>query len=606
MPKPEAWATQAYLDCLRPPSGFMVSAAILATYSAELPAVVAALLALAGRDDDRGSGSKVDLAEAVEHLRGRFSILFQGGRLTAPRRRPAICGLLDQFLVGVPYDASQRSWHPKVALVRMEDAEGNAAWRLWLGSRNLTTSDSLEFGLLLDGSNGSKARGHVIPGVAELARELVARARMPDRSAALLVDEVQDIRWVAPPGVRVSEVRLLLSDGGDNLPLAPRGVEEVTVVSPYLHPRTIRQIGSWGSEGCQRRILSTVSELARVHAAAGSPLAGYAQILALEGAPQAAEDTELNSTAAVEAATERHEPGLHAKLLVARRGNRLTMWVGSANATERAWRGRNAEIVARMEGAAALGSGIEALLGTARPVTHQELAVIGAIPSDEVGDRLEAARAHVVACWRGRLLHEEGVFRLACDGAPHPQDAEIDLMVGRVVGLLHCWPRGTTTFAFGAVPPAEQSGLVTLGLRLADREVTWLQECPVEPPLDEARDRAAIAAYLGPDAFIAWLRSLLGGEPMDPDASGAWDGRPAAEAGGIGTRVASSAPITVEEIMASWARDPAAFEKADQRMREFHEEVVRRSAPENSKSLSRLHEIGETWKLLRSELTGSN
>ncbi|MGG5823636.1 phospholipase D family protein [Falsiroseomonas sp. HW251] len=565
---------------------------------------MAALLALAGRDDERGRGSKIDLAEAIEQLRGRVAVLYQGGRLTGPRSRPAICGLLDQFLVGLPYDASKQSWHAKVALVRMDDAEENAAWRLWIGSRNLTASDHLEFGLLLDGSSGPKARGQSIPGVDELARELVARAALPD-SAASLLKTAGEAKWVTPTGVRVPEVRLLRDSERRYLPVAPRGVEEVTVVSPFLHPRTVREIGSWGASNCRRRILSTIPELARVYAAQGNPLAGYVELLALNGALQAAEEAELDESTEVEAGAERHEPGLHAKLLVARRGDRLTMWVGSANATERAWRGRNVELVARMEGPATLYSGIEALLGTARPVTLEQLASIGAVTRDEAEERLEAARAHVVATWTGRLVHEEGIFRLACDSPPHSADTEIGLLVGRVVGPMQVWPRGAGTILLGVVPPAEQTGLVTLSLRLADKEVTWLQGCSVHPPLGELRDRAALAAYLGASAFLVWLRSLLDGELADGDASGPWD------ASGLIGRAeppdSADQPeqITVEEILRSWARDPSAFRLTDQRMRDYLQEVILRVDPADAKSAALLRDVGAAWDMLRSELIGS-
>lgn len=52
------WHSIPYLDALRPEPGWHVEHALLASYSADLVALVAVLLALAGLDDDRGSGSK--------------------------------------------------------------------------------------------------------------------------------------------------------------------------------------------------------------------------------------------------------------------------------------------------------------------------------------------------------------------------------------------------------------------------------------------------------------------------------------------------------------------------------------------------------------------
>lgn len=91
-----AWQSQAYLDALRPPPAGAVTGAILTSYSADLVSIVAALLALAGRDDEEGNGGKTDLAEAVELLRGKVRILIQRGRLGRPKRIPALAGILDQ------------------------------------------------------------------------------------------------------------------------------------------------------------------------------------------------------------------------------------------------------------------------------------------------------------------------------------------------------------------------------------------------------------------------------------------------------------------------------------------------------------------------------
>src|SRR5690242_11617052 len=108
------WPSQAFLDALHPEPGWSVKGAILASYSADLTSIGAALLALAGLDDDTGGGGNSDLAEAVERLRGRVRILIQRGRLARPRHIPPIAGILDQFLREVPLDERESSWHPKI------------------------------------------------------------------------------------------------------------------------------------------------------------------------------------------------------------------------------------------------------------------------------------------------------------------------------------------------------------------------------------------------------------------------------------------------------------------------------------------------------------
>ena len=67
-------------------------------------------------------------------------------RLAKLNRVPAIAGILDQFLAEIPFDEAVRSWHPKLALVRVTGPEGDTAWRFWMGSRNLTATETSTLG----------------------------------------------------------------------------------------------------------------------------------------------------------------------------------------------------------------------------------------------------------------------------------------------------------------------------------------------------------------------------------------------------------------------------------------------------------------------------
>ena len=177
MTKPSAWRSQAYLDALRPIPGSGVRGAILATYSADIASIVAALLALAARDNDGGSGGKADLAEAIELLRGKVRILIQRGRLARPRRIPLIAGILDQFVREIDFDESKQSWHPKVSIVKFANGSGATDWRLWLGSRNLTAAVNRDFGLLLTSSADPKTdNASPISGVGAMVQRLAEYA----------------------------------------------------------------------------------------------------------------------------------------------------------------------------------------------------------------------------------------------------------------------------------------------------------------------------------------------------------------------------------------------------------------------------------------------
>jgi hypothetical protein len=144
-----------YLDAIRPDCGWHTEFAVLATYSADLGVLTAALLALAAVDDDRGSGSKVDFANAMNQLAGRVRLVVQAGRLVSAARTPRILTILDRYVREMGQDEAAGSWHPKIALCKHTGVEGVAQWRLWIGSRNLTRDLSWDVGLLLTGQTAT-------------------------------------------------------------------------------------------------------------------------------------------------------------------------------------------------------------------------------------------------------------------------------------------------------------------------------------------------------------------------------------------------------------------------------------------------------------------
>jgi hypothetical protein len=94
--------------------------------------------------------------------------------------------------------------------------------------------------------------------------------------------------------------------------------------------------------------------------------------------------------------------GLRVELLFVRVGRKRTLWLGSANATMRAWTGRNAEVTTELHVTEALEKGLKALLDSARivKVPDAEYQPDAAALEEEA---LERARAQVAARWTGTL-----------------------------------------------------------------------------------------------------------------------------------------------------------------------------------------------------------
>lgn len=600
------WPALSFLEGLRPGPDENVELALLASYSADLGSIGATLLALAGKDTDAGRGSPSDFADAVERLRGKVRIIVQRGRVAKMRRTPRIAAVLDQFVREVDFDEATHSWHPKAALVRTRDADGKTGWRLWIGSRNLTENVNRDIGLLL--LSGEKG-GAFIPGAEEVARALAERAGFKGVRPAALSAAVAKVAWRAPAGVRVE--RLRWSDGNGNLavPVPPAGTDEVVVVSPFIDKTFLARQAPQGPRPTRRVLLTTMREIERI----GPSLAAFDDLLALDAPDYPPGDPESDAELAVAAsdrdpaADEEEElgRGLHAKLLFMRSGQKRWLWLGSANATMRAWTGRNAEVTAELVVTEPVERGLKALLGSARLVEAPlvEHAPDAAALEEEA---LERARAQVAARWAVQLGFDDEGARLAHrsdlhPGGPHPDEPDIALEVGTLYGDLVAWPRGQTTVPLGPIAPAERSEFVRLRVSRGGKGLSWLQRAPADPPFGEDRDRAAFVRFLGARGFLLWLAGLLADDGREGE--GDWTSDELRNRGNPEMNPAlDSALPTLEEMLAAWARDPEKFREIEQRVSQYLPAVLEEARQEDPQTGDMLRRFDDLWGKLRNGL----
>ena len=595
------WENLPYLDGLRPDPGCRTDFAVLTTYSADLVAVVATLLALAGLDDERGSGSKVDFANAIEALRDRTRILVQAGRITAPKKPPKILCILDRFISEVAMNEEEGSWHPKAGLVRMIGEDGKVVqWRLWLGSRNLTRDTSWDVGLLLVGQ--PEPAGRLIPGVAELGRELAARADLKDVRQTSVYKQLQSVHWKMPTGCTVEDVQLLLRNGRA-LPEAPSGIRKLTVVSPFLDGTMVKHFGRWGGEQTRRVLVSTLPELGKLNAQASRPLAAYEDVRYLEApSPEVDRFAPLGEEPSVGSEDERPEArGLHAKLIYAEHQGGRSLWLGSANVTQRGWLGPNAEIVARLSVNGDVSAGLYAFIDEIGRIA--DLESLTPTDPDDSDKRLEEAHREIAARWSAvqRIWNDRPLIEAT--QLPHPDEPNAELLVGLLAQPLTPWPRGAASLRLPPVSPAEITELVHCEVRLEGKRINWLQRTPLDPPPSANRDHRALARYLDPRTFLLWIRSILRSDALS-DGGGDWDDEPQRHQ--ATARFAAGpdwwAP-TLEDVLKAWSRDPATVREVDRKVRRYLD-AMEQKPPEGQAEREReiLEEFRSIWDVLRSQL----
>lgn len=568
---------QPLLDVLRPPKGFRVRYAALATYSLDVVVGAAVMMAAAGFGED--DGSKVDFADSLIRMRDRLRFVAQEGRVGTSRPEARVVALLDRFVRTRRMDEKDGAWHPKMAVVSFEedpDVERDPElarigplrpfWRIWLGSRNLTTHVAIDIGLVVESIG---IVGKPPPGLDDAVYALLAAAELPGVDADREADRCAALAWSAPPGVTVHEVRWM-EEATRPFPEpldATGGV--LHAVSPFLDARGLSMLATWTAP--RRTLLTTSSGLDEVGDWRRFRAFDVVRTMQpVDEDPAAWTEDERTSSEDDDAVVA--TVGLHAKLLVAVKADRFEAWVGSANLSRRGWMGPNVEIVARVGGTRKVydALGLDVLLEEhAVEVTKQPERVE---PTDEerIARRLEAIRAHVSARWDvfQRMRRRTPRLVAKADLLVVVDDA-VALRVGLVGAPLIDWPRGVLSLDLPDVARADETELVCLELSSEGQAVRWLARAPLEDGIPEDRDHRALLRHMGPRAFLEWIRGMLVGEA--DEGGGDWDKShsPVRKGDLRGEGLPYWAP-SLEDVLRSWARDGgAAVRRADDAVKRY-------------------------------------
>jgi hypothetical protein len=603
----EGWPKFSFTELLKPPDGWRTDYAILSTYSADLVVIVTSLLALSGCDlESRRTGSRVELVRAIEALRGRVRILAQQGRVVIPAAPVPILKLLDKFLLTVVTDERESSFHPKAAFLRFQnlDDPSDRQWRIWLGSRNLTRALNWESGFVF--VSRSDGKGQQIDGLPGVGEALAARAKLTALKPKILRAELSKLTWECPPGCEIRRISILEPGLEQGFPNPPADTERMFIVSPFLDAKTVRLAAGWGGPRTHRTLVSTDLEFQRLLREDGQVFAGFENLcrqplpdLPAERAAHIGEEN--HSTIEVAESEEAPPQGLHAKLLFAAKGKRRQLWLGSANATERGWQGRNVEIVAELAINQAVSEGIEAFVNTCERYTP----VLTEPKEDKQEQELENARKALSGRWSVRQFLRDGALEIVGSAPPPILNLRIILEVAAMGGAWKTWPPNADRVSILNMRDWERTDFIQIRVRLGDTVCAWLQVAPCDPPPDEKRDHGLIAQYLDPHTFLWWLRSLLANSAVEA-AGGDWDsdGSRSHDASPNGAKSADLASMpTIEEILRAWARDSLAFRNADQKVKTYLSELERRAAEQEAPSdVELLQTLRKTWDTVAGEL----
>ncbi|HBO43052.1 MAG TPA: hypothetical protein DD670_03780 [Planctomycetaceae bacterium] len=296
--------------------------------------------------------------------------------------------------------------------------------------------------------------------------------------------------------------------------------------------------------------------------------------------------------------------GLHAKLVLRRGGTRARLWIGSANLTGRGMLGPNAEVLAELDIPETIANALATFIDDS-----EEFSGSDENPTEKERRKAERELDKAIEA----VLAAEFTLARTKDGLRLTAKVPLDAFLANhrlKVWLLTLpdtpvpWPSGASSVQLvPAVPTGLETVLVCFSAeRLAGDCLPrqWAQMVSFPGHDADARDHAARASYVGLAGASAWLRAQLLG--IVPAEHVTWTGAHRWSSSGhpdSGTAL----PLTLEEILAAWARNPDQFEMRarglEDMLNALGEEIGRAEEDEpDPEALAQWLEVEAFWRTI--------
>jgi hypothetical protein len=503
------------LDAFRPPPGFELAAAVGTTFTLDLDALFIPPAAWTVHAvGDRIDGiDPILLAATLRKFASRMVVFHQAGCAAPMKGRGAneLVAFVDEIVFPVRVGAHS-TFHPKVWVLRFESLEGERGIRVLIGSRNLTMDASWDVLVRLDSNHAEGASGVAAAPLADLFVSLAARSPvgMSQQQRELVGSIVEDLRGTIlalPVGATRGDIHWW-TGSGQYPNVFPKSCDRRLVISPFLGRGTLDRLPTAPA--------SDSFLVARPSALSASVAAGFQAY------------TLRTEAVAIDEGVEDHiDREIHAKVFAFDHGETATVVLGSANATEAAFRW-NDELVLILSGDRDR-MGIDQVLGDPDDARDGSDLTLWQLlqPWEPVGDE-DTAEEETAA----RAFYEEAIRRVASvriEGRCAPTDAgdcELTLAFEKPVQLVDGIAVNLSVDGT-ALPPQFLGGepfSVRLDVRKATRFVRARFSDPrgVERPvvvvlvadvaMPEGRHLKALRALLTDrDRFMRFLRVLLDG-----------------------------------------------------------------------------------------------
>ena len=547
-----------FTDLVTPPVGKVFSGGVATTYSLDMTTLLAIPLTLSfadARGSEEALSDGVALLESLRRTASRLRVFCERGRIGVPEQKHLLYGLLEDMVVDVD-PPSGGAFHPKVWLLKFTEPSGEGAvYRLLVSSRNITSNNSWDLALHLEGAPTDAVQEANRP-ISALLRGLLGAGRSPSSGTDTLLNElageVERIRWELPPGYLDVKFHLLGMGRGGWL---PEPSSSLVVVSPFVSGVALEALAKLSQQPLA--LISRSEEMDRLEP---SVRERFRTVFTLH---EAAETEDGEDVAGSEA-------GLHAKAYIYREWYNTHVVVGSANATVNALlRAVNVEFLVELIGKDREVGKPEDILaergGLGELLTeYQALGADETVPPEKHG-LLEKCRERVL----------EADLRLQFQSigeAWRPVlTVQKELLVEEAIQL-RAWPvtlHRDQAVAFGSLQSGEPvflpemaasslTGFIAFEMVTGEEKDCFVLNLPMEN-LPRERDFAIVRMVIqNREGFLRYLLMLLGGQEsaaFTPGAGGDFD-RWLKHSGGGDL-------MLLETLVATLSRSPEKLRQAD-------------------------------------------
>ena len=390
MLEPQTRATLT--EQLAPPSGFQLSRAVGTTFTLDLATALSVPLSFASRQVST-SDDTIGVLDAVRRVADKIDIFAQAGEISMGSASDLVA-LLEPTIH--PVAVARGLFHPKVWF--LEYAAGDRRrYRFLCASRNLTDDRSWDIIVRLDGTanEDGSAVAHNEPLVDMIAfLPGLAVHPLPETRQTEIVafaDRLRAVNWELPSST-YSVLFHALGLPGSTFP--DFNGKRALIISPFATDEGLRMLRA--DVRTMTHLLSRGKTLDML-----SP-----QALDKELVTYVLDDAAVGDDADDASSRAIRLSGLHAKAVIVDRHNSSHVFLGSANATEAAWRS-NVEVMVEFTGPRSQ-FGVEATLEALGDLKEEYITEGGVIESDgEKAERRLEAMVRKLASIRltSRVIH---------------------------------------------------------------------------------------------------------------------------------------------------------------------------------------------------------